>query len=122
MNWIATFYDEDNKVIYDEIFYKRTEKEAEKEAMGLMPPNCDEWTLQELVREPEKDLSFGCDISGSYGIFIHIKHFQSEWEVDEQVKKISRNYNDVLMFRLIKTNGEYGNNGYLENGEIIQWG
>jgi hypothetical protein len=44
MNWIATYYKK-NKIIHTENFENRTEHEAENEAMGLMPENCDDWTL-----------------------------------------------------------------------------
>jgi len=70
----------------------------------------------------EEDLTYGLDVGGDRAFFIHQKHFLSEWEVDEKVKRISRNNGGVLMFRIILSNGEQGNNGYLENGEIIQWG
>ena len=69
-----------------------------------------------------EDLTFGIDVGGDHAFFIHQKHFLSEWEVDETVKQISRNYGDVLMFRIIHPDGEQGNNGYLEDGKLIQWG
>jgi hypothetical protein len=45
MNWIATYYNKNNKIIHIEVFKDRTEHEAENEAMGLMPRNCDDWSL-----------------------------------------------------------------------------
>ena len=44
-DWIATYYDKNDKVIHTEEFKDRTEHEAENEAMGLMPRECEDWTL-----------------------------------------------------------------------------
>ena len=49
-NWIATYYDKDNNIIGVETFEDRTDHEAENEAMGLIPDNCEDWTLV-----PKKD-------------------------------------------------------------------
>jgi hypothetical protein len=68
------------------------------------------------------DLTFGTDLRGDYGLFIHAKHFISDWEVDDDVKKISKNYGDALYFRVIYNGGRQGAHGWLEDGEVIQWG
>ena len=52
-NWCATYYDKNNKVLCKEKFYDRTEHEAENEAMGLMPTNCDDWSLVPYIDEVE---------------------------------------------------------------------
>ena len=48
-NWIARYYDKHNNVIGTETFENRTEHEAENEAMGLMPTNCEDWTLTPTI-------------------------------------------------------------------------
>ena len=47
MNWIATYYDNKDKVIHTETFTDRTEQEADREAFALRPYNCADWTLKE---------------------------------------------------------------------------
>lgn len=44
-NWIVTYYDSENNILHTEIFENRLEKEAEKEAISLMPFLCYDWTL-----------------------------------------------------------------------------
>jgi hypothetical protein len=45
VNWIATYYNKKDEIIHVEVFENRTEHEAENEAMGLMPLECEDWTL-----------------------------------------------------------------------------
>ena len=44
-NWIATYYNKKNKIIGTEKFFDRSEREADREAGGLAPYGCDDWTL-----------------------------------------------------------------------------
>ena len=44
-NWIVRYYDKRNNLIGSHIIKDRTEPEAENEAMGDMPYECDDWTL-----------------------------------------------------------------------------
>jgi len=67
------------------------------------------------------DLTFGTDVRGDYALFIDTKHFLSDWEVDDVVKQISINRGEATFFRVIHE-GEQSSHGWLENGEIIQWG
>jgi hypothetical protein len=52
VNWvityIVTYYDIENDVIDTEIIIDRTEHEAEREAIGLMPFECEDWTLTKI--------------------------------------------------------------------------
>ena len=70
----------------------------------------------------QQDLTFGEDIRGDYALFIENKHFKSEWEIDSKVKSFLKNNSDVIFFRVINDGEEKGSHGYIENGEIIQWG
>ena len=45
MNWIVNYYDKNNKMISSHVIENRTEHEAENEAMGDMPYNCDDWSM-----------------------------------------------------------------------------
>ena len=70
-----------------------------------------------------EDLSYGLDAGQNHALFIYAKHFLSEWEVDEHVKKISRNRNEPIYFVVwYPEDNEQGAHGWLEDGEIIQWG
>jgi hypothetical protein len=70
-----------------------------------------------------EDLSYGFDAGQNYALFIHAKHFLSEWEVDDQVKHLSRALKDATYFVVwYPEENRQGAHGWLENGEIIQWG
>jgi hypothetical protein len=47
-NWIATYYDKEGGIILTETFIDRTEHEADSEAVGLMPYDCEDWSLQPI--------------------------------------------------------------------------
>lgn len=68
-----------------------------------------------------KDLTSDFDIRGDYALFIHAKHFISEWELDDEVKLKYLNC-EPTFFRVINPDGTQGSHGWIENGEIIQWG
>jgi hypothetical protein len=66
-----------------------------------------------------EDLTYDNDIRGDYALFIDAKHFLDEWELDDETKKLVGS--KLTFFRVIQ-DGEQGNHGWIENGEIIQWG
>ena len=51
MDWIVRYYDKNNVLIDEFEIYNRTEHEAENEAMGQLPSNCDDWSMinKELI-------------------------------------------------------------------------
>lgn len=46
-NWIVRYYDKKDKLIGSHIIKERTEQEAENEAIGDMPYECEDWTMVE---------------------------------------------------------------------------
>jgi len=46
-NWMAIYYDKNDKELGFIIIKDRTEHEAENEAMADMPKKCDDWSLTE---------------------------------------------------------------------------
>lgn len=74
-----------------------------------------------MTTQTNLDLTFGNDVRGDYALFIDLKHFLSDCEVDDVVKQISINRGEAIFFRVIHE-GEQGSHGWLEDGEIIQWG
>jgi hypothetical protein len=69
--------------------------------------------------EKKQDLTQGTDCRGDYALFIEEKHFTSEWELDNEVKRTVRG---LTFFRVIRGGVEQGGHGWIENGEIAQWG
>lgn len=47
-NWIARYYNWADDIIGEEKFYDRSEQEAFNEAMGLMPYDCNDFTVTSL--------------------------------------------------------------------------
>lgn len=47
-NWIVRYYDKKDKLIGSHTIKDRTEHEAENEAMGDMPYECEDWTLHPM--------------------------------------------------------------------------
>jgi hypothetical protein len=47
-DWLATYYDIEDDVIDTVTIKDRTEHEAEREANGLMPFECEDWTLTKI--------------------------------------------------------------------------
>ena len=69
------------------------------------------------------DLTYGEDqANGEEALFIDAKHFPSEWELDKEVRDFLKGKTEVIYFVIIDDDGTEGNHGYIENGEIIQWG
>jgi hypothetical protein len=56
-NWIARYYNKNNKVIHTEKFSNRTEHEAENEAGSLIPIKCTDWTLVPIIEKSKLKLS-----------------------------------------------------------------
>jgi hypothetical protein len=85
-NWIAKYYDGvGNEVTHTEKFFNRTEGEAEKEAIGLMPDNCEDWSLTPLIKKDSLKISIdqeSVDIYVDYGETeepVHVCY----WHLDE---------------------------------------
>ena len=67
-----------------------------------------------------KDLTFGTDVRGDHALFIHRKHFQPDWTLDEQAQEAAGS--GTHFFRVIDDEGEQSGHGWVDNGEIVQWG
>jgi len=70
----------------------------------------------------KKDLTFGTDCRGDDALFIERKHFINEWELDLEVNKFFQQILSPTFFRVIYDGIESHSHGWIENGEIIQWG
>lgn len=71
-----------------------------------------------------EDLSFGIDVRGDYALFIDAGHVQDTgWmgELDDYVKNRFLNC-EPTFFRLIEDGEQLSTHGWIENGEIVQWG
>lgn len=67
-----------------------------------------------------EDLSYGTDKRGDNALFIEEKHFINKgWELDEEAKEAA---GSLTMFRVIKNGEEQSGHGWIEDGEIVQWG
>ena len=66
-----------------------------------------------------EDLTYGTDKRGDNALFIELKHFKNEWELDDEAKKAA---GSLTFFRVIYHGEEQGGHGWIENGEIVQWG
>ena len=61
------------------------------------------------------------DARGDYALFIEEKHFKNDSELDEQTKNSLLNC-DATFFRVIQDGEQTSSHGWIENGEIVQWG
>jgi hypothetical protein len=84
-NWIARYYDGIDNIIRTEKFYNRTEGEAENEAIGLMPDNCEDWSLVPLIKKDSLKIKISED-----GVDIYIDNGEGQestfvcyWTIDE---------------------------------------
>jgi hypothetical protein len=70
----------------------------------------------------QEDLTFGEDIRGDQAFFIEEKHFIGDgWQVDDEAKKALGSR--TQFFRVIDAMGEeLHGHGWVEGGEIVQWG
>jgi hypothetical protein len=68
----------------------------------------------------EKDLTYGSDVRGDSALFIEQKHFNSEWELDQEAQKFVGK--KLTFFRVIHNGKQKSSHGWIDNGEIVQWG
>ena len=68
-----------------------------------------------------EDLSFDFDVRGDYALFIEEKHFTSNDDLDEETKKQFVNC-EATFFRVIDNGEQQSCHGWIEDGEIVQWG
>ena len=68
-----------------------------------------------------EDLSFDFDVRGDYALFIEEKHFTSDDDLDEETKNEFLNC-EATFFRVIDNGEQQSGHGWIENGEIVQWG
>ena len=68
-----------------------------------------------------EDLSFDFDVRGDYALFIEEKHFTSDDDLDEETKKQFVNC-EATFFRVIDNGEQQSGHGWIEDGEIVQWG
>ena len=71
----------------------------------------------------KKDFEQSKDQRGDEAVFIEARHFING-ELDETAKKyIQINFkNETFFFRVIRDGVQQGSHGWIENGEIFQWG
>lgn len=68
----------------------------------------------------QQDLTQGEDIRGDYALFIESKHFITEWELDEEVQRMTKG--GPIFFRVIHKGVEQRGHGWVEDGKVVQWG
>ena len=68
-----------------------------------------------------EDLSFDFDVRGDYALFIEEKHFTRNDDLDEETKKQFVNC-EATFFRVIDNGEQQSGHGWIEDGEIVQWG
>lgn len=69
----------------------------------------------------QQDLTQGTDVRGDYALFIEEKHFIDGGDLDEEAKSFTENM-DATFFRVISNGKEQSGHGWIEKGEIFQWG
>jgi hypothetical protein len=71
----------------------------------------------------EEDLTYGQDSRGDNAFFIEEFHFTDKgWGLDAETKKFLSGKNNATFFRVIRNGIEQRGHGWIEAGEIIQWG
>ena len=68
-----------------------------------------------------EDLSFDFDVRGDYALFIEEKHFTADDDLDDETKNEFLNC-EATFFRVIDNGEQQSGHGWIENGEIVQWG
>ena len=68
-----------------------------------------------------EDLSSDIDIRGDYALFIDIKHFTKISDLNDETKKRFKGCKPTF-FRVIKNGKQTNSHGWIQDGEIIQWG
>lgn len=69
----------------------------------------------------EKDLTYGTDLRGDSALFIEQKHFNNDWELDQEAKAFTEN-KLLTFFRVINNGQQKSSHGWIDKGEIVQWG
>jgi hypothetical protein len=70
----------------------------------------------------QKDLTYGEDVRGDHALFIESKHFiDGGWKLDKEAREFTKN-KSATFFRVIEDGEEQSGHGWIENGEIVQWG
>ena len=67
-----------------------------------------------------KDLTYDIDVRGDYAFFIETKHFKRKG-LSEAVKK-ELTGSRWTFFRVIENGIQQSSHGYIDGGEIVQWG
>jgi len=68
-----------------------------------------------------EDLSYDIDVRGDYALFIEEKHFTNNDDLKEHTANRFLNCN-ATFFRVIKNGVQQSGHGWIEDGEIVQWG
>ncbi|MFA5366660.1 MAG: hypothetical protein WC333_02150 [Dehalococcoidia bacterium] len=66
-----------------------------------------------------EDLTYDIDVRGDYALFIEKKHFIEEWKLDNEAREAA---GGITFFRVIRDGVQQSGHGWIENGEIVQWG
>ena len=67
-----------------------------------------------------EDLTYGEDARGDHALFIDEKHFlDNGWKLDNTAKEAA---GSLTFFRVISGGEEQSGHGWIEDGEIVQWG
>lgn len=69
----------------------------------------------------QEDLTFGEDIRGDHALFIEEKHFGPDDVLDEDTKSVVAG-REATFFRVIRNGEETSSHGWIEYGEVMQWG
>ena len=68
----------------------------------------------------QKDLTFGIDVRGDEAFFIETRHFSPTGDLDEEAKTALGSRTEF--FRVLDDGEEQHSHGWIENGEVVQWG
>jgi hypothetical protein len=71
--------------------------------------------------EKIKDLTSDIDCRGDYAFFIEYRHV-ADGNLDATTKNVLHGKNHPIFFRVIRNGVETSSHGWIENGEIVQWG
>lgn len=67
-----------------------------------------------------EDLTIGTDCRGDHAFFIEESHFSPDGSLDEEAKDALGD--GLHFFRLLRDGEQAHTHGWIENGEVIQWG
>jgi hypothetical protein len=68
-----------------------------------------------------EDFSKDIDIRGDYALFIESKHFTPNSDLKPEIKKRLKGCQPTF-FRIIRNGKQQPSHGWIEDGEIVQWG